>query len=106
MARGRPSYSNIRQNIVDILFFLKKGYGYQIHKIYKKIFESCTNEVIYYHLKKGVALEEFILVEVKSEKGEFSWGKSVDKKYYELGPNSKPKMSMRVKEDMEKEGFI
>lgn len=101
--RGRPVYSRIRQNIVDILYFLGTSYGYQLHKIYKKIFDSCTNEVVYYHLKKGVATGEFEVVDVKSEKGDFSWGKTAEKSYYKLGKNASPTMNRKVREFLEQE---
>jgi len=90
MRRGRPTKSNIRQNIIEILFFIGKAYGYLIHKIYKQIFPGCTREVIYYHLKKGIKLGEFEIEEIKQEKGDYSWGVIVEKKYYKLGPNAKP----------------
>jgi hypothetical protein len=96
--RGRPVHSDIRQNIIEVLHVLGKGYGYEIHKIYKHIFPSCTREVIYYHLKKGVQLHEFEVAEVKQEKGEYSWGGIVQKTYYKLGKNAKPKGSNLVKE--------
>ena len=38
MARGRPVKSQIRQNIVELLFFLKEGYGYDLFRMYKEIF--------------------------------------------------------------------
>jgi hypothetical protein len=102
MKRGRPIGSEIRQNIIEILFYLQKGYGYQISKIYQHIFPSCTREVIYYHLKKGVALGEIQISEVKVEKGNYSWGADVEKKYYSLAENAKPKGSERIKEELDK----
>lgn len=106
MKRGRPVASDIRQNIVEILYFMGKGYGYEIYKIYKSIFPSCTMKSIYYHLAKGVDLGEFELEEVKKEKGKYSWGNEVEKKYYKLGSAAKPRMDSRVKEffDKRKEG--
>ena len=65
-----------------------KGYGYEIHKCYNAIFPKCTRESVYYHLKKGVALGEIELKEVKQEKGSFSWGGVVEKRYYGLGGNA------------------
>jgi len=97
MQRGRPVKSQIRQNIVEILFFLGKGYGYEINKIYQEIFPGCTREVIYYHLKKGAKLGEFTIEEIKQEKGDYSWGTVVEKVYYRLGPNAKPSGDERVK---------
>ncbi len=102
MNRGRPVFSEIRQNIIEILFYLGKGYGYQVSKIYQKIFPACTREVIYYHLKKGVDLGEIIIKEVKKEHGDYSWGQDVTKTYYSIGPNAKPKGSDRVKNEIEK----
>lgn len=98
MARGRPVKSEIRQNIIEILFFLKEGYGYDIYKTYRNIFPGTTMRSIYYHLKKGTELGEFKINKVKKEKGEFSWGSEVEKIYYGLGPNAKPIGNERVKE--------
>lgn len=98
MPRGRPVESQIRQNIVEILYFMKKGYGYDIYKAYKQIFAPVTMRSIYYHLKKGTDLKEFRMEEIKEEKGEFSWGMTVQKKYYSLGSNAKPSIDKRVKQ--------
>lgn len=100
MKRGRPVSSEIRQNIIEILSNIGKGYGYQISKLYQQIFPHCTREVIYYHLKKGVDLEEIEIKEVKKEKGEYSWGSDVTKTYYALGKNAKPKGDDRVKSEI------
>ena len=96
MPGGRPVKSPIRQNIVEILSYLGKGYGYEIHKIYQSIFPSCTREVIYYNLRKGVSLGEFEIEEIKQERGEYSWGTVVEKKYYRLGKKASPKGDERV----------
>lgn len=101
MPRGRPTKSEIRQNLVEILAVKGSGYGYELAKIYNQIFPPCTRENIYYHLRKGVALGEFVVKEVKEEKGDYSWGETVQKKYYELGPNAKPKGDERVKKHFE-----
>lgn len=102
MARGRPLGSKIRQNIVEILYFLKQGYGYDIYRIYKEVFPAVTLRSIYYHLRKGVQLEEFKIQKVKQEKGDYSWGKSAEKIYYILGPNAKPTALDNVKKAVEK----
>lgn len=101
--RGRPVKSEIRQNMVEILFYLKRAYGYNIYKAYIKIFPKVTLRSIYYHLKKGVALGEFKIESVEKEKGEFSWGGEVEKTYYALGENGKALGNERVKEYMEKQ---
>ena len=96
MVKGRPVRSEIRQNIVEILYFMKKGYGYDIYKIYRKIFPKATMRVIYYHLKKGVKTGEFKVEGVKQEKGDYSWGRQAEKIYYSLGKNAKPMIDKRV----------
>ena len=98
MARGRPVGSAMRQNVVEILAVLEKGYGYQIAKIYNEIFEPVTQRSIYYHLRKGVITREFELEEIKSEKGQFSWGESCEKTYYSLGKEAKPRGNAKVEE--------
>jgi len=67
MKKGRPFGSKIRQNLIEILFYIEKGYGYQLQKIYCQVFSECSSELIYYHLKKGVSLDEFAVEEVKIE---------------------------------------
>ena len=98
MKRGRPIKSKIRQNIVEILYYMKKGYGYEIYKAYSVIFPKVTMRSIYYHLNKGIQTGEFKVDTVKVEKGDFSWGKSVEKVYYALGENANPEGIPKVKE--------
>lgn len=100
--RGRPIFSPIRQNLIEILFFLGKGYGYELHKIYNNLFPKCTNRVVYYHLRKGVSLDEFKLEKVKIEQGNYSWGDTAEKNYYSLGKNAQPKQDKRIKEWLDK----
>ena len=102
MPRGRPVKSTIRQNIVEILYFLGKGYGYDIYKAYRDLFSPVTMRSIYYHLNKGVETEEFKVAEVKKEQGNYSWGNTVTKTYYSLGPKAKPTMLKQVKEYFDK----
>ena len=97
MPRGRPFGSEIRRNMVDILFCLGKGYGYQIHGIYTELFPPCTCEVIYYHLRQGVRLGEFEVDRVEEEPGDFSWGRTAEKTYYRLGPNAKPRHNEMIR---------
>lgn len=102
MGRGRPVKSEIRQNIVEILYFMKEGYGYDIYRVYKSIFPKVTMRSIYYHLKKGLALGEFKVSKVEKEKGDYSWGGEAEKTYYGLGENAKPSGNEKVKEYFEK----
>lgn len=98
MKRGRPVRSQIRQNVVEILHYLDKGYGYQIAKIYNEIFPRVTQRSIYYHLRKGILTKEIEVHKIEQEEGEFSWGQIVEKKYYALGKRAEPKGEKRVKE--------
>jgi DNA-binding transcriptional ArsR family regulator len=100
--RGRPVKSQIRQRIVDILYFMKEGYGYGIYKVYCDIFPKVSQRVVYYHLKKGEAIGEFKIVKVIKEKGNYSWGGEAEKVYYSLGKNANPTVEKRVKEYFEK----
>jgi hypothetical protein len=90
MPKGRPIKSEIRQNIIEILHFMKQGYGYEIYKAYISIFPKVTMRSIYYHLKKGVDLNEFKVSKIEKEKGDYSWGPEAEKIYYSLGENARP----------------
>ena len=98
MARGRPVFSEIRQNVIEILAYMGKAYGYDIYKVYIEIFPKITLSSIYYHLRKGTSLEEFRIDKVVQEQGDYSWGSSTEKIYYSLGKNANPKGNKRVKE--------
>lgn len=102
MKKGRPCQSEIRQNVIEILYFLGKGYGYQLSKMYNKIFAKASQRSIYYHLRKGVSIGELELNKVEQEEGDFSWGKMAEKTYYSLGKKAKPRGELRVKEFLEK----
>jgi hypothetical protein len=96
--RGRPVKSVIRENVIEILYYLKNGYGYQIAKLYNEIFPEVTQRSIYYHLRKGILTGEITVHKVEQEKGDFSWGQLVEKVYYRLGPTANPRGEPRVNE--------
>jgi hypothetical protein len=96
MKRGRPMYSEVRQNMVEIVATLKRAYGYEIYTFYKRIFPPVTLRLMYYHLRKGVSIGEFKVHKVKVEKGDYSWGGAAEKIYYSLGPNAQPRGEARV----------
>ncbi|NQU97852.1 hypothetical protein HQ533_00130 [Candidatus Woesearchaeota archaeon] len=102
MTAGRPIKSEIRQNIVDILHFMGKGYGYQIHKEYLELFPKVTQRVVYYHLKKGVSIGEFVIKKISKEKGDYSWGETAEKIYYALGKDASPRALAKIKKYFEK----
>ncbi|MFT4260968.1 MAG: hypothetical protein ACMXX9_00875 [Candidatus Woesearchaeota archaeon] len=97
MARGRPIGSSVRQNMIEILYFLQTAHGYHIFKVYKELYPKITLRAIYYHLKKGLDLKEFEIANIKKEDGDYSWGTEAEKIYYKLGPNANPRMDERVK---------
>ena len=86
MAKGRPLKTEIRENIASILKHTNIAYGYQIYKIYKDIFGNISLRNLYYNLKKGAELGEFVLINIKKEEGYFTWGNEAEHKYYTLGP--------------------
>ena len=100
--RGRPIKSEIRQNLIEILYFKKNACGYELHKLHNDIFPKCTQEVVYYHLKKGMSLKQFKIEKIISEQGDYSWGGTAEKIYYTLDVNAAPVMNPAVKEYFEK----
>ena len=102
MPRGRPVKSAVRQHMVDILYFLKRGSGYDLHKIYKDLFPKVSLRLMYYHLKKGVSLGEFVLDKVEKVSGNYSWGPTTQKIMYKVGPKAKPSMDKRIKQYLDK----
>ena len=97
MVRGRPIGSKVRQNIIEILYFLGSAHGYHIYKVYKNVYPSVTLRAIYYHLKKGLETEELTVVDIQKEQGDFSWGGEAEKIYYALGKRAKPSVDKRLK---------
>ena len=69
---GRKPKSQIRDEIVELLYFLKEAYGYELYKKYCKVFDKkISMRSIYYHLNKGVELGIFNLKEIRDvKKGE------------------------------------
>ncbi|MBI2103084.1 hypothetical protein HYT55_04545 [Candidatus Woesearchaeota archaeon] len=102
MRRGRPVKSQIRQNVLEILHYLGKGYGYQISKVYNEVFPRATQRVIYYHLKKGIQTREIMVHKIEQEQGNFSWGSVVEKKYYTLGTKANLRGDGRVEDFLKK----
>ena len=94
--RGRPVKSIIRQNIVEILFFMKSGHGYEIYKVYRQLFPGITMRSVYYHLKKGLFTGEFKVERVSRVKGNYSWGGEAQLIYYSLSDKAEPKILKRV----------
>jgi len=87
--KGRPEGSVIRDRIIGIISKLGSSYGYEIYKIYKETFGKTHIRSIYYNLKKAIEKEELIVVNVKRELGNYSWGDEVEKVYFSIGPYAK-----------------
>ncbi len=104
--RGRPLGSQVRQNIIEILYFLKSAHGYKIYEIYKNIFPSVSIRNIYYHLNKGEEIGEFEVEKIKKEKGDYSWGSDAEKIYYKLGPKASPTNNEKARLFLKNEGYI
>ncbi len=92
--RGRPLGSEVRKNLIDMIFVLGKTYGYELASLYNQIFPKVTRRLIYYHLNKGVKLDEFKVDKIREESGNYSWGSRAEKKYYSLGPKAEPNPSL------------
>ena len=100
--RGRPVFSKIRQNIVELLHHMGRGYGYEVYQAYVDLFPKVTMRSVYYQLRKGVDLGELEIESVKVEKGDYSWGADAEKTYYKLGKNAKPKGEQRISDYLER----
>ena len=100
--RGRPIKSKIRQNLVELLYFMKFDYGYNIFKAYIEIFPKATMRSIYYNLNKGIKTKEFEVEKIEKSQGNYSWGPEAEKIYYKLGPNAQPKADLRIKRSLER----
>lgn len=106
MPRGRPVKSHVRDNIIELLFFLKQAYGYDIHKNYVEFFPKTSLRNIYYQIKKGVALEEIEVEKIEQVAGDYSWGNSAEKIFYKLGPNAKPKMNPELQKFLKEKELV
>ena len=95
--QGRPIGSRVRQNIVEIIYFYKRLYGYEVYKIYRELFPPVTMRLIYYHLKKGVETKEFLIYKIEKKSGSYSWGADAQNVIYELGPQARPMIEPRIK---------
>lgn len=102
MQRGRPIKSSIRNNIIEILYFLKKAHGYEIYKIYKEIFGKVAQKSIYYNLNKGISTKEFELKQVKKQLGNYSWGSTSEINIFTLGAHANPQINKQVKDYFDK----
>ena len=97
MGRGRKAGSVARDRMQQVVDALGVSYGYEIFKAYEAAFSPIELRSVYYHLNKGIGLEEFELVGVKAEKGPFTWGDISIRRYYILGPEAKEHASEELR---------
>jgi DNA-binding PadR family transcriptional regulator len=95
---GRPQVSRIRERLREVLSCIDNATGYDLHKIYVEVYGKVTIRSIYYNLHTGVLIGYFDIESIKHEKGEFSWGSEVEKKYYSINPKGKKAISPELKE--------
>jgi hypothetical protein len=100
--RGRPIKSEIRQNIVEILYFLGEAYPYEVYQIYREVFPNVTMRSVYFQLKRGSEMGIFKVKKIKSFEGSYSWGPSAERVYYELGKLALPVGNLLVKAYLDK----
>lgn len=86
--RGRPIRSAIRDRMQQIVDSLGAAYGYEIFKVYQSVFEPVSVRSMYYHLKRGVQLNEFKELGQKQEQGPYTWGRESTHIYYSLGDSA------------------
>jgi hypothetical protein len=88
--RGRPAKSKMRKRIAAILQHVNASYGYEIYKSYKQVFGHAKMRTIYYNLRQGVLLNEFLISDIKREIGNYTWGSETERVYYSNGPLAEP----------------
>jgi len=100
--RGRSLGSPIRDNLIELLYFLGPSYGYDLYKKYKKIWGNVSLRSIYHHLAKGIDLGIFEIDGIQKVEGKYSWGTGVQRTLYKLSSNAQPKKDPAVKAALEK----
>jgi len=89
--RGRKPKSEIRENIVELLYFFGEGYGYDLYKKYVKAYGKVSMRSVYYHLRKGIELGTFRIKTIESVAGNYSWGPKAQRVVFALGAQAEPK---------------
>ena len=100
-SQGRPIGSKVRQNMIEILYFYKALHGYELSRVYCELYTGVSMRLIYYHLKKGLDINEFKIKKIEKKSGHYSWGQNTENIIYELGPAANPLVEPRIKIHME-----
>ncbi|MCA9477792.1 MAG: hypothetical protein KC535_01460 [Nanoarchaeota archaeon] len=95
---GRPARSVVRDRLAEMLFIAGKLTAYDAHKHYQQLFSSATQRNIYYQLRRGVDLGLFNIADVVQEEGEYSWGPTTRKVYFELAKAASVQFNKQIKE--------
>ncbi|MFW6378805.1 MAG: hypothetical protein ACOCZV_02175 [Nanoarchaeota archaeon] len=102
MPRGRPSYSLVRERLKQLLYLLGPLTAYDAHKHYVELFAKTSRRNVYYQLSKGEELGFFKIDRVEEEHGDYSWGSTSRKVYYELAAKTPVSIDKRVREHAQK----
>ncbi len=102
MPRGRPSYSLVRERLKQLLYFLGPLTAYDAHKHFVELFAKTSRRNVYYQLSKGEELGFFKVNKVEEEQGDYSWGSTSRKVYYELAAKMPVDVDERVREYAQK----
>ncbi len=81
---ARKPGSLVRARIISLLQQHGEMHGYKLAILYNKEYAKVSQRLIYYHLKKGVNLEEIKISKIVEEKGDYSWGNKVSRVYYKV----------------------
>ncbi len=94
---GRPARSIVRDRLVEMLYISGRLTAYDAHKHYVKLFGEATQRNIYYQLRRGVDMGLFTVADVVEETGDYSWGSTTRKVYFELAAGASPQLNTKVK---------
>lgn len=81
MPRGRPLGSPIRRNMLALLSQQGDMHGYELYKEYCRHYPKVSQRIIYYHLRKALALGE-LKARKERKKGTYSWGDTTSRILY------------------------
>lgn len=98
MAKGRPRYSLVRERLKQLLYILGPLTAYDAHRHYAALFASTSRRNIYYQLRNGVDMGVFAVYDVVEEEGDYSWGSTSRKVYYEFAGKSDVRVDDRIRD--------
>ena len=93
---ARKPGSPVRKRLIELINVVGPCHGYKLYKYYIEFYPKVTMRNIFYHLKKGTDLGEFVIYSQEHVTGEYSWGSHAEKIEYTLGPEAKPRGDKRL----------